>query len=114
MPWRTMARRSTPIPKANPENCRRVIAHRLEHIGVDHPAAQHLEIAGAAAHSAPRLPPSQAKQETSSSALGSVNGKKWGRSRTVVLARRTPRAKWERVPLRSENVIELSTARPSI
>ncbi len=58
------------------------------------------------------LPP-QKMQEIWTSAEGSVKGKKEGKKR--VLTREPKRAfmAWSRVPLRSEKVMSVSTARPS-
>ncbi len=58
--------------------------------------------------------PEQRKQETSTSTLGSVNGKKWGRIRTSRSGPKIARAKVSSVPCRSASVIPVPTARPSI
>ena len=58
-------------------------------------------------------PASQLKQATSSSTLGSVNGKKCGRRRTSRSSPKTARANASSVPWRSASVMSSSTARPS-
>ncbi len=70
-------------------------------------------------HSGQRCPsavtPSvQLKHETSTSTLGSVKGKKCGRSRTWRSSPKIARAKASSVPLRSARVTSSSTASPSI
>ena len=62
-----------------------------------------------------RMTPSvQLKQETSTSTLGSVKGKKCGRSRTWRSSPKIARAKASSVPWRSASVTSVSTASPSI
>ncbi len=51
---------------------------------------------------------------TSISAEGSVNGKKEGRNRTLVVGVKNRCAKWTNVAFRSTNEIPSSTASPSI
>ena len=58
--------------------------------------------------------PSQWKHETSTSTLGSVNGKKCGRRRTSRSSPKIARANASSVPLRSASVMSSSTASPSI
>ena len=57
--------------------------------------------------------PAQAKQRTSTSAEGSVNGKNDGRKRIAAPGPNISRAKSSSVPLRSPMEILASTARPS-
>ena len=83
----SIAIRSIPIPKAKPWTLLGVVAVRrdeAEDVRVDHPGAEDLDPAGALAERVARrrrgsspLPP-QRKQETSTSTLGSVKGKKCG------------------------------------
>src|ERR1043166_9175339 len=65
--------------------------------------------------SEPRLPlPPQIKQDTIISALGSVNGKNDGRKLVFTLDPNRDFMAWSSVPLRSQNVMLVSTAKPSI
>src|SRR6201993_657796 len=65
--------------------------------------------------STPRFPlPPQIKQVTYSSALGSVNGKNEGRKCVFTLDPNRAFMAGSRVPLRSPNVMLLSTASPSV
>jgi len=57
--------------------------------------------------------PSHRKQDTSTSTLGSVNGKKLVRNRVSRSAPNSDRAKYASVPLRSPSVMPRSTTRPS-
>ena len=59
-------------------------------------------------------PSVQLKHETSTSTLGSVNGKKCGRSRTSRSSPKIARANVSSVPCRSASVMSVSTASPSI
>ena len=54
------------------------------------------------------------KQETSTSTLGSVKGKKWGRSRTSRSSPKIARQSASSVPLRSARVSPSAIASPSI
>ena len=58
--------------------------------------------------------PWQSWHSTSISAEGSVNGKKEGRNRTLVVGEKNRWAKWVSVALRSTKVMPSSTASPSI
>ncbi len=62
----------------------------------------------------PQPAPSQKMQLTSTSAEGSVNGKKLGRKRTATRSEKSARRNVSRVALRWPKVIPSSTSSPSI
>ena len=62
----------------------------------------------------PTEAPLQTKQRRSTSAEGSVKGKKCGRSRVTTPSPNSVWAQWSRVPFRSAMVRPSSTAMPSI
>src|SRR5580765_1102597 len=65
--------------------------------------------------SEPRLPlPPQIKQDTIISALGSVKGKNDGRKLVFTLDPNSAFMAWSSVPFKSQKVMFVSTARPSI
>ena len=80
MSYLSAAMRSTPMPNAKPRVALGVDADVAEDVRVDHAAAEDLEPARCPCRTGSPSPP-QMPQVTSTSALGSVNGKKCGRNR---------------------------------
>src|SRR5690606_19130124 len=104
MPLRNCSVRSRPMPKANPLYTSGSTPHARSTFGLTMPQPPHSTQPG---------PPFFSSNHTSTSADGSVNGKKCGRSRVRAFSPNTPRANASSVPLRSAIVRPLSTARPS-
>ena len=99
-PARSRGRRRSPGPARG----RSRAVDEAEHVGVDHAGAEDLDPALPLAEVAAlarrqRAVPSHWKQETSTSTLGSVKGKKWGRSRTSRSSPKIARQSASRVPL---------------
>src|SRR6185312_8521546 len=104
MPLRNCKVRSRPMPNAKPEYSSGSIPTARNTFGLTMPQPP---------HSTQPAPPFLFSNQTSTSAEGSVNGKKCGRIRVRPCGPNSARANASRVPRRLAIVRPLSTARPS-
>ena len=111
--WRIWAQRSIPKPKAKPLHSLGVDADRLEHRGVEHPAAAELDPPGLRAGAAARAPADRAGDLELRRRLGEGEVAR-PQPRRRCRGRSTRRVKVSIVPARSAKVIPRSTTRPSI
>ena len=111
MPYLSIAMRSTPKPNAKPWTFRGSYPTALNTFGCtipqpmisSHPFRPHVE----------QPFPRQAAQAMSTSADGSVNGKKCGRNRVFVFGPKSCFRHTSTTPLRSANEVRSSTRSPS-
>ena len=113
MPYFIMASRSTPMPNAKPESFSGIVIHEAVDGGIDHARAEQLDPAGKFADAAAAAAADVAGGVHFHGRLGEreIAG---AQARFRLAGPRNSRTKYSTVPLKSQKVMSVSTASPSI